>query len=142
MPHHGVWVGFFFGFFPSCVCVAESLAGFISADRLLSFIYMVPSQRKSLAKAQSWEGHGRVTIVAQRHSCEPVSVSSEFAMIPFSAIARLWTLVFSASTTTGNTGNSAPTAAPTAALADNGNQTSVLAPPNQTQQVTSISIVV
>ena len=59
--------------------MAESLAGFISADRLLSFIYMVPSQRKSLAKAESWEGHGRVTIVAQRHSCEPVSVSSEAA---------------------------------------------------------------
>ena len=65
-----------------------------------------------------------------------------FAMIPFSAIAWLWTLVFSDSTTTGNTGNSAPTAAPTAALADNGNQTTVLAPPNQTQKVTSISIVV
>ena len=40
---------------------------------------LVPSQRKSLAKAESWEGHGRVTIVAQRHSCEPVSVSSEAA---------------------------------------------------------------
>ena len=60
MPHHGVWAGFFFGFFPSRVwCdVAESLAG---------------------SKAESWEGHGRVTIVAQRHSCEPVSVSSEAA---------------------------------------------------------------
>jgi hypothetical protein len=65
-----------------------------------------------------------------------------FAMIPFGAIAWLWTLVFSDSTTTGNTGISAPTAAPTAALADNGNQTTLLAPPNQTQKVTSISIVV
>ena len=31
------------------------------------------------SKAESWEGHGRDTIVAQRHSCEPVSVSSEAA---------------------------------------------------------------
>jgi hypothetical protein len=61
-------------------------------------------------------------------------------MFAFSSIAWLWTLVVSDSTTTGNTGNSTPTSAPTAALADNGNQTTVPAP--QTKKVTSIFIVV
>ena len=124
MPHHGVWAGFFFGFFLFsvvcvwCVCVCVMWQPGLSGHFSFSSIDF---DRKLFNGLILWVF---------------------FAMIPFSAIAWLWTLVFSDSTTTGNTGISAPTAAPTAALADNGNQTTVLAPPNQTQKVTSISIVV
>jgi hypothetical protein len=70
--HHGVWGRFVFLHVSVCLSVAD-----VATHGPLVHSCIISAN--SLAKAESWEGHGRDTIVAQRHSCEPVSVSSEAA---------------------------------------------------------------